>query len=187
MKIEISQFIKEYTDTCIKVDHIVIDERITLLVGKNGSGKSTIMKSLAKLIHYQGYINANPYQISYMCEQPNFPHDVNVMRFIQLLNNVSSNPRNDAYINHLLSTFQLFDKKDSILSELSKGMKAKVNLVQCLMTKADIYLLDEPLSGLDSESVNRLKDHILNSEKQFIISTHLLDDFKSLNPKVIEL
>ena len=66
-------------------------------------------------------------------------------------------------------------------------MKAKVNLVQVLVEKADVYLLDEPINGLDKDGVKCLINYLKQSDKNFLISTHLIDDFKSLKCGVIHI
>jgi len=87
----------------------------------------------------------------------------------------------------LLKMFNLFSKKNELLNNLSKGMKVKVNIIQCLMEEADIYLLDEPLSGLDNDSINQVLNYIENSYKYFLISTHLPNDFSKISHEVFNL
>jgi len=186
-KIEISNFRKDYKDTFVQIDDLIIDDQITFLVGKNGSGKSTLIKAISGIIHYQGNMISETNRIAYMSELPVFPQDISVQKFLILLNTISLNPVEETVINDLLQVFRIDHKKEALLSTLSKGMKAKVNLIQCLMSSADIYLLDEPLSGLDREGIECLNEVIGKSNHQFVISTHLMADFINLKAKVIRL
>ena len=107
--------------------------------------------------------------------------------FIYSLNSVSRTRNKEEDVKKLLKLFKIEGKSKELLSNLSKGMKAKVNLVQCLMEEADLYLLDEPLSGLDKEGVDCLIKYIKQSNKQFIISTHLTNDFEKISDEVFNL
>lgn len=184
--IKITNFKKKYRLEEVKIKDFIIKHKISLLVGKNGSGKSTILRSISGLINYEGDIDIAG-KVSYMSEFPYFPIDLTVYQFINSLKRISRRCLPENEITKMLETFNLFDKQDLLLSSLSKGMKAKVNLIQCLMEEVDIYLLDEPMSGLDKEGVQSLINYIKDSSKNYIISTHLVDDFKELSYEVIDL
>ncbi len=184
--IKVSNFIKKYKTEEVIIKDLVIANGITLLIGKNGSGKSTLLKAIAGFIKYEGNIQLNG-KTAYMSEFTSFPTDLTVYEFINSLNKVSKNKITEKEIKNLLILFNLSNKTYELLSSLSKGMKAKVNLVQVLMEKSDIYLLDEPINGLDKDGVKCLLNYLDKSDKNFVISTHLLDDFKSLKSEVVNL
>lgn len=184
--IKVFNFIKEYNNEVVIIKDFIIGKRITLLVGKNGSGKSTILRAIAGFIKYEGIVEVSG-KVSYMSELPYFPNDLTMDEFISNLNSISKIKNKESDIKELLILFKIEGKRKQLLSSLSKGMKAKVNLVQCLMEEADIYLLDEPISGLDKDGVNCLIKYIDNSEKIYIISTHLVSDFKDISNEVINL
>lgn len=184
--IKVSNFNKKYSNEEVTIKDILITKRITLLLGKNGSGKSTLLKAIGGLIKYEGSINIIG-KTAYMSEFNSFPDDLNLVDFIYSLKNVSKHSINEKEIKNLFELFHLNNKKSELLSHLSKGMKAKVNLVQILMEESDIYLLDEPINGLDKEGVNCLLNYLQKSKKCFLISTHLIDDFKNLKYEVINL
>ncbi len=181
--IKIKEFVKTYPSKTIHIHNLEIHHRVTILKGENGSGKSTLLKGLMNLISYEGNIE-NAYSLSYMPENPFFPLDITLDDF---LCNLTQKKENEYNYKQLIALFQLEDKVNERINTLSKGMKAKLNLVQCLMKGADIYILDEPLSGLDDQSVKLLIEYMNKSEKSFIISSHIDRSFKELNRKVIHI
>lgn len=184
--IKVRNFSKKYPKENVKINDITITNRITLIAGKNGCGKSTLLKALGGFIGYDGDVDIQG-KTAYMSEFTSFPSDLTIDDFINSLNKISSNRTLKEELSNLYKIFNLTSKIYHFLSSLSKGMKAKVNLVQILMEKADIYLLDEPINGLDKEGVNCLIEYLRISSKIFVISTHLIDDFKELECEVINL
>ena len=184
--IKVNNFSKQYRNMLVKINDIDFTKRVSLLVGNNGSGKTTLLKGIANFIKYKGEIISDK-KICFMSEKANYPLDLELTTFLEHLNNISSNPISIERINKLLVSFNLLDKQKELLHNLSKGMKAKVNIVQCLMEDSDIYLLDEPLSGLDKEGIRNLVNHIKKSRNCFIISTHLASDFSDISDEVFYL
>lgn len=184
--IRVENFVKRYQKETVIIEKIMIVKRVNLIVGKNGSGKSTLLKAIAGLIKYEGNID-NIHKVSYMSESPVFPADLTVIEFLKTLNNISKTKVSYDEIENLLTLFHLSGKQDELLGNLSKGMKAKVNLIQTLLEKSTIYLLDEPLSGLDKASVLALVEYIEKSDCYFLISTHLSNDFSNIYDEVFYL
>lgn len=175
--IHIKDVTKKYKNIMLTYNNITIHKRITLLLGENGSGKSTLLKAIMNGIKYTGEISiVGTY--SYMPEVPSFPVDTTVDSFLKTLS-----PQVEHH--ELLAMFHLTQKQDALISTLSKGMKAKLNVIQCLMEDVDWYLLDEPLSGLDYDGLSTLIQYISRSKKRFIIATHLQAAFQSLEMDVI--
>ena len=74
------------------------------------------------------------------------------------------------------------------LSKMSKGMQEKVQLVLVMSRKADLYILDEPLGGVDPATRDYILDTILsnfNENASVIISTHLISDIERILDEVI--
>jgi len=182
--IQIKNFKKEYLNKVIHISNISIAKRVTIIIGENGSGKSTLFKGIANILKYDGEIN-HKLIISYMPENPHYPEDISIEVFLNELSYLER--KNPIEYMGLLNHFDLRSKLHDKISSLSKGMKAKLNLIQCLMRSVDLYVLDEPLSGLDKESVKKLVKYIETSSKRFLISSHLDTAFKKLDKEVISL
>lgn len=74
------------------------------------------------------------------------------------------------------------------IKNMSKGMKDKVQIALSLSRKSDLYLLDEPMSGIDPASRRKIMDVIIDnfdSEGLMIISTHLISQIERLLDKVV--
>ncbi|MCU7494195.1 MAG: ATP-binding cassette domain-containing protein [Ignavibacteria bacterium] len=77
-----------------------------------------------------------------------------------------------------LERFQLMDRKNSKIEDLSKGNQQKVQFITTILHEPDFLILDEPFSGLDPVNINTLKEIILELRKNgkvIILSTHLMD------------
>lgn len=160
----------------------ILKNKKYLIVGPNGSGKTTLLKLLAKYIKPdQGKIKFYTNNIIYLPDKINLPNNINVKEYIEIIENIKNN-RVDYYL------FHHFDipltKK---ISELSKGNIQKLILLTSLINNYDLYLLDEPLNGLDQNSIKTLNNYILNSNnKTFLIVSHYSNYFEYVD-EVINL
>ena len=159
------------------------------LVGENGSGKSTLIKCILDEINYQGFIDKKDYKIAYAPEKIMLPDYVTLHNFLVMLG-ISKN-KNVKQVNELieyyLQIFNIVKYKNKLICELSKGTRQKIILIQTLMDSSDVYIFDEPLSGLDEESRKNFMDELKklkNQSKLIIISTHHLNQFRFKYKKV---
>lgn len=88
----------------------------------------------------------------------------------------------------ILDKLQLIDKIDSKVSELSGGMKRRLNIAMAIIHDPDIIVLDEPSEGLDPQSRILLWEYILylkeNKGKTIILTTHLMDEADKLSDRI---
>ena len=166
---------KAYSKVLILYPTIRVSERITVFYGQNGSGKSTLLLAIMGWIHYEGTIEHNE-TISYMHSTPYYPKDLTLKEYLDTLVEPYDN---------WLTTFRLQDKLHQSIHSLSNGMKTKLNIIQCLIKPATMYLLDEPFQGLDQTAINELITYMHQSEQKFIIATHNKDVIDQLKGEVI--
>lgn len=173
----------------------IIDNKINVILGKNGTGKSTLMKCVTKIYKkYQGEIYLDGVDIkkikskdyikliSYLPQQI-IPSSITVFDTI-LLGRLPYSPivysQNDYQIvNKLLSDSNMNCFKNKSLDELSLGERQKVMILKALATDNKYLLLDEPTSSLDIENqfeiMNLLKNLTTKFNKTIFISIHDLN------------
>ncbi|MCT6925434.1 ABC transporter ATP-binding protein [Metasolibacillus sp.] len=162
--------------------------KIIALVGENGAGKSTIMKLImGQLPVDSGTITGIPKgKVRYMPDDLNFPTTLKVGEIIELLGKLKGITKESQ--KEILKRADLFDHINSFVSELSKGMRQRLNFAQSLLGECDVYILDEPTNGLDPYWINRVKS-ILKEEKDkgqlILYSTHLLSMVEEMADEVI--
>lgn len=162
------------------------------IVGPNGSGKSTLLKCIMKIIKYQGRIKGNDVAISYMPEQLPLPDYLSVDSFLNLIGRIRGMTSQEiaSVLRYYYEKFGLAEFRSTSIINLSKGTRQKVMLIQTLMTEVDIYVFDEPISGLDDEAKKVFMEELKNLKKKkklIIISTHHLKNYPFRNKRVIEL
>ena len=175
--------------------NIVIPEgRIIGLLGKNGAGKSTLIKSINDLltidegeILFKGkkigvYSKEN---ISYLPERTYLDKGMKVSEVINYFSEFYKDfDKERAY--KLLKDLKLDSEKRII--KMSKGMQEKLQLILVMSRDADLYILDEPLSGVDPATRDYILDTILSNFKEgasIILSTHLITDIERILDEVI--
>lgn len=168
--------------------------RIVGLLGSNGSGKTTLIKIMNELlVPTSGEILIKGQRpgieskkvISYLPERTYLPYDKKVAEVIAYFKDFYSDFNVEkAY--KLLG--ELGIKKEDKLKQMSKGTKEKVQLVLVMSREADIYILDEPIGGVDPVARDQILDLILKNFKEgasLIISTHLIADIEKILDDVI--
>lgn len=168
--------------------------RIVGLLGSNESGKTTLIKMINELlVPTSGEILIKGKKpgieskkvISYLPERSYLPYDKKVSEIIAYFKDFYSDFNVEkAY--QLLN--ELGIKKEDKLKQMSKGTKEKVQLVLVMSREADIYILDEPIGGVDPVARDQILDLILKNFKEgasLIISTHLIADIEKILDDVI--
>ena len=176
------------------VNLVIPEGKIIGLLGKNGAGKSTLIKSINDLltidegeILFKGkklgvYSKEN---ISYLPERTYLDKSMKVSEVIDYFSEFYKDfDKERAY--RLLKDLKLDSEKRII--KMSKGMQEKLQLILVMSRDADLYILDEPLSGVDPATRDYILDTILSNFKEgasIIISTHLITDIERILDEVI--
>ena len=168
--------------------------KIIGLLGKNGNGKTTLIKLINDLLTpTEGEVLVNGEKvgvgskkiISYLPEKTYLDRGMKVKEVIKYFEEFYDNfDSKKAY--KLLKDLDL--DKDMNLSKMSKGMQEKVQLILVMSRKAELYILDEPLGGVDPATRDYILDTILNNFSEgasVIISTHLISDIEKILDEVI--
>lgn len=196
--LEISNLEKNYGKFEILKDvELSLDKgKIIGLCGPNGAGKTTLIKILAGLLRdYKGDISvgghpigfASKAMISYLPDLNYFDDNISGKRAIALYNDMYPDFDQQIFID-LLDRMKL--DINMPLKKMSKGMKEKFQLALCLSRQAEVYLIDEPIAGVDPASRDLIIETILgtyNEDALMLISTHLIQDIEPVLDEVIFL
>lgn len=172
---------------------------IVALIGPNGSGKTTMLKSVLGLIlpesgkiFVDDKIITNDFayreKIGYMPQIAKYPENLKVKELIKLVRELRNNPTNtDEELYDELKISALLDKN---LGALSGGQKQKVGAYIAFLFNPTIIILDEPTAGLDPVSTEIIKQKILREKEKenlIIITTHIMQDAEELSDRLIYL
>ena len=168
--------------------------KIIGLLGKNGAGKTTLIKLINDLLTPTSgeiLIKGNPVGvetkkiISYLPERTYLNKQMKVKEILNYFKDFYDN-FDVQKAKKLLKDLDLDENQG--LSKMSKGMQEKVQLVLVMSREADLYILDEPLGGVDPATRDYILDTILsnfNENASIIISTHLISDIERILDEVV--
>ena len=168
--------------------------KIIGLLGKNGTGKTTLIKLINDLLTPTSgkiLVNGKPIGIeskkviAYLPERTYLDKKMTVEEVITYFEEFYDN-FDSKKAKKLLKDLSIDTSQK--LSKMSKGMQEKVQLVLVMSRKAELYILDEPLGGVDPATRDYILDTILtnfNEGASIIISTHLISDIERILDEVI--
>ena len=188
--IEIKNLTKHYNGFTLDNISLTLPQGCILgLIGENGAGKSTTIRSILGSLKYDGDIKVlgKPMsadlknRIGVVLDEVGFPDKLNIKDVNAIMKNMFTNWDNDAFLGYI-KKFGLPD--DKAFSEFSKGMKMKLGIAVALSHKAELLILDEPTSGLDplvrDEIIDILNDFTREDDHSILISSHIVSDLEKL-------
>ncbi len=170
--------------------------QIVGLLGPNGSGKTTLIKILNGLLRsYKGEVYIDGHEvdaytksiISYLPDSTYLDQNHTVVQVINMFKDLYSDFSEEKMMD-LLQKFRIEPKAK--IKSLSKGNKEKVQLGLVLSRNAKIYILDEPIGGVDPATRDYIINVILtnyNKDALVIIATHLIEEIESICKTIIFL
>lgn len=170
--------------------------KIVGLLGPNGSGKTTLIKLMNGLLqpsggeiliggHHPGVETKKI--ISYLPDKDFLPNEINTSYMINYFKDFFKD-FDEEKANEMLETLDI--DKNKKLGKLSKGTREKIRLVLTMSRKAEVYLLDEPIDGVDPAARDFILRTIIsnyNKDGLVLISTHLISDVESVLDEVLFL
>lgn len=168
--------------------------RIVGLLGPNGSGKTTLIKLISGLLSKtSGELKVNGTDIgvetkkvvSYLPERTYIPDWMKVTDILDFFEDFYSDFKRETALGMLKN---LNINPDDKIKTMSKGTKEKVQLILVMSRQADLYLLDEPIAGVDPAAREYILRTIIsnyNENATIIISTHLITDIETVLDEVI--
>jgi len=187
----------KYYDSALALDHVdltVEPGRIVGLLGPNGSGKSTLIKiANGLLVPSSGTVTIGgmaPGQetkqlVSYLPERTYLSDWMNVVQLLDFF--CDFYPDFDrAAAEHMLTALEI--SPDLRIKQMSKGTREKVQLILVMSRRASLYLLDEPIGGVDPATRDYIIRTIItnyNEQASVVISTHLIADVENILDDVI--
>lgn len=164
-------------------------------LGPNGAGKSTTMNIVCGCISANsgsasvcGYdVLENPRavktKIGYLPENPPLYFDMTVKEYLDFVFELKKIKLDkESHLKEIMERVQIFDKKDRLIKNLSKGYKQRVGLAQALIGDPEVLVLDEPTVGLDPKQIIEIRNVIkeLGKERTIILSTHILQEVEAV-------
>ena len=191
--IQVSSLSKQYGSHQVLRDVSIEIPRgsVSVLVGHNGCGKTTLMKCLLSLTHPtsgQMLFDGKPSdeldtrrRLGYMPQAAHYPENISGREWLGLIAGVRKREADDA--ERLIEVFELQSELDKPLGTLSGGTNQKLSAVIALMYKPQFLLMDEPTAGLDPISRIRLKDLIADARSSgctVLLTSHVLSEVDEL-------
>lgn len=202
MQVQIKNLTKKIRGTTVldNIDVTFKSGKIYGLSGKNGSGKTMLMRSICGLIRpSSGSVQIDekilgkdisfPPSIGVLIETPSFISKYTGFKNLKILASIK-NQISDDDIRKILIDVGLdpFDKRT--YRKYSLGMKQRLGIACALMENPEIILLDEPINALDESGIQLIKNLLLKARKQgsiIIISCHDKEELEFLSDEIYEL
>lgn len=193
MKLE--QITKKYGQNTV-IDHIDFDfgnSQIVGLIGKNGVGKTTLMKVMnGNIINYEGKVNLpNNENVGYLIEHPKLYDNKTGLYNLKLFAQVLGKGFDKEYADHIIDAFGMRPYIKKNVKKYSMGMKQKLAIAVSLMNKPKYLILDEPTNGMDPDgSIDVLKtiqSLVKQLEMKILISSHKLEDIELICDRAVFL
>lgn len=158
------------------------------VIGPNGSGKTTMIKSMAGMTNITAgtisidgedtMLRQTKKQIGYAMDEEGCYPNFTLYEIMQLANDIKYHGEYANQIRELLQEFSLWENKNMLYTKCSLGMKKKLSLCLSFLGTPSLILLDEPTNGVDTKGIITLKKQIEQAKKReaiLVVTSHVLD------------
>lgn len=200
--IKVRNVTKTFKEATVLKDVTVSFERgkIYGIIGRNGSGKTVLFKCICGLIPVtQGEITVLgqsigdglkvPKGVGAIIETPGFLPNVSGYRNLYYLASLSGKP-NRQRIREVINMVGLDPDSRKHVGHYSMGMRQRLGLAQAIMENPEVLILDEPMNGLDNETVESIRAFLLGQKEQgktIILASHSKEDISQLCDVVYQM
>ena len=182
-----------------KINLDINEGEIFALLGPNGAGKSTLINVLCSLTHHtSGQVDVAGMKLSTNRKKIKsmiglVPQELHLEAFETVIDNINysrglwGKRQNNKYILDLLKKLNLYDKRKSLLMQLSGGMKRRDLIAKALSHEPNILFLDEPSAGVDIELRKDMWQLIYSLKEKgvtIILTTHYIEEAEEIADRV---
>lgn len=194
---ETKNLTKRYQSTTV-VDHVslhVPKGKIYGLLGRNGAGKTTIMKMMLQLVRptegtirmfgagYQEHMSDTYRKIGSIIETPGFYTNLTGQENLEILAKLRGKISKDA-VRNALEIVGLDKEKKKPFSDYSLGMKQRLGIAAAIMHEPELLILDEPINGLDPIGISEIRQFLCDLSRTkgttIFISSHVLSEIEQI-------
>ena len=182
-------------------DFVIEKGEICGFIGRNGSGKTVIFKLMTGLlvpdtgkviIDNENYSGKGSFfsSVGVMIETPGFIPHYSGLKNLKILNSMSNNSVPKTEICALMTRLGLDPKNRRPVRTYSLGMRQKLGIIQAVMNKPELLVLDEPMNSLDTESVNEIRKlftELNEAGTTIVIASHIAEDIETLCTRIFRI
>lgn len=200
--LEVKNLTKKYTNGVHAIKKVSLDIKqgeLFALLGPNGAGKTTLIGVICGTVQKtSGEIRVGDFDAEQDWREVRkligyVPQELTLNQFDKVWDTVTyqrgfyGRPRNDALLEKILKDLSLWEKRTSMIRELSGGMKRRVLIAKALTNEPRILFLDEPSAGVDVELRKGMWDFISTLKAQgvtIVLTTHYLEEAELLADRI---
>lgn len=177
----------------------VKEGEILALLGPNGAGKTTLISTVCGIsVPTSGQIKVGGFDIQNQYREARkliglVPQEITLEPFEKVINTIRfsrglfGKPKDDAYVEKVLRSLSLWDKKASRIMQLSGGMKRRVLIAKALAHEPRLLFLDEPTAGVDVElrqSMWAVVEELRKDGVTIILTTHYIEEAEAIADRI---
>lgn len=200
--LEINELSKTYENGFSALSNTSLNVKegeILALLGPNGAGKTTLISTVCGIsVPTSGQIKVGGFDIQNQYREARkliglVPQEITLEPFEKVINTIRfsrglfGKPKDDAYVEKLLRSLSLWDKKASRIMQLSGGMKRRVLIAKALAHEPRLLFLDEPTAGVDVElrqSMWAVVEELRKDGVTIILTTHYIEEAEAIADRI---